>query len=166
MRELTRRHLFGTGAAGLTAGGAFASDSAVAPEEDRAGGNPAFYRTRLGGAEITIVSNGTIGFPPPLVLPEVPEAERQDFLAARYQPQDRVPLQLNAMVVDLNGRRVPGRASATSRGRATPSAGSRRSGAGSISCARACHQRPSADRRQRRDRSARDLGLPRCTAAA
>ncbi len=109
MSKLTRRHLLGTGAAGLAAagaGGALASESAVTPEEVRAGGNPPFYRTRLGGAEITIVSDGTIGFPPPLVLPEVPEAERQDFLAARYQPQDSVPLQLNAMVVDLNGRRV------------------------------------------------------------
>jgi hypothetical protein len=46
------------------------------------GQNPPVYRTRLGKAEITVVSDGTIGFPPAMVLPEVPEADLEAFLAA------------------------------------------------------------------------------------
>jgi glyoxylase-like metal-dependent hydrolase (beta-lactamase superfamily II) len=108
MTELTRRHLLGAGAAGLaTAGwGGAAGAARAADGEARAEQNPPFYRTRLGSAEITIVSDGTIGFPPPLVFPDVAEAELEDFLDERHQPLDTLPLQLNAMVADIGGRRV------------------------------------------------------------
>jgi glyoxylase-like metal-dependent hydrolase (beta-lactamase superfamily II) len=109
MSGVTRRHLLGAGSAGLaTAGWAGGAGAARAAEQgaDRTGRNPPVYRTRIGSAEITIVSDGTIGFPPAMVLPEVPEAELEAFLAARYQPLDNLPLQLNAMVADIGGRRV------------------------------------------------------------
>jgi glyoxylase-like metal-dependent hydrolase (beta-lactamase superfamily II) len=109
MRRLTRRHILGAGAAGLAAtgwGGAVGAARAETDGEAAPARNPPFYRTRLGGAAITVVSDGTIGFPPHFVLPEVPEAELEDFLAARNQPLDDLPLQLNAMVADIGGRRV------------------------------------------------------------
>ncbi len=108
MNELTRRHLLGAGAAGLaTAGwGGAAGAARAADREARAERNPPFYRSRLGRAEITIVSDGTIGFPLDWLFPEVPEAELEDFLAARYQPLDHLPLQVNPMVADIGGRRV------------------------------------------------------------
>jgi glyoxylase-like metal-dependent hydrolase (beta-lactamase superfamily II) len=68
--------------------------------------NPPVYRARLGAAELTIVSDGTIGFPPTTLLPDVPEDELEAFLDQHHQPTDRVPLQLNAMVVDLDDRCV------------------------------------------------------------
>jgi glyoxylase-like metal-dependent hydrolase (beta-lactamase superfamily II) len=108
MTELTRRHLLGAGAAGLaTAGwGGAAGAARAADREVRAEQNPAFYRTRLGSAEITVVSDGTIGWPPAVVFPDVPAAELEDFLAARHQPLDNLPLQLNPMVADIGRRRV------------------------------------------------------------
>jgi glyoxylase-like metal-dependent hydrolase (beta-lactamase superfamily II) len=109
MTCMTRRHLLGTGAAGLAAtgwSGASRPARAAADREARTTQNPPFYRTRLGNTEITIISDGTIGFPPAFLLPDVPEAEREAFLAARYQPLDHMPLQLNAMVADIGRRRV------------------------------------------------------------
>jgi hypothetical protein len=68
-------------------GGAVGSARA-ADGDARTAQNPPFYRTRLGSIEITVVGDGTIGFPPAMIFPDVPEPELEDFLAARYQPLD------------------------------------------------------------------------------
>jgi glyoxylase-like metal-dependent hydrolase (beta-lactamase superfamily II) len=108
MVTLTRRNLV----TGSVAGAAAAVLAKSSPPPLRAEdvmdtvGQVPFYRTRLGSADITIVSDGTIEFPVDFVTPEVPEDELEDFLANLHQPTDTTTLQVNAMVIDLNGRRV------------------------------------------------------------
>jgi glyoxylase-like metal-dependent hydrolase (beta-lactamase superfamily II) len=107
---LTRRSLIATstaGAAGAVLPNYALSDArADALAAAEVGRHVPFYRSKLGSADLTIVSDGTIGFPPGTLWPEAPEDELEAFLADFYQPTDRTPLQLNAMVADLNGRRV------------------------------------------------------------
>jgi glyoxylase-like metal-dependent hydrolase (beta-lactamase superfamily II) len=110
MTALTRRHLI----AASTAGAAGALVSKLAPSaahaSDQAPGevrhHVPFYRTALGSADITVVSDGTITWAPTDLFSQVPEEELEAFLAAYHQATDILRLQLNAMVVDLNGRRV------------------------------------------------------------
>jgi glyoxylase-like metal-dependent hydrolase (beta-lactamase superfamily II) len=109
MPSLTRRSLLTATAAGAAA--AFAKfPSSVARADTAAsleiGRQVPFYRTSLGAADITIVSDGTLEFPVDFMAPEVPEDELEDFLASLHQPTDTTTLQVNAMVIDLNGRRV------------------------------------------------------------
>ncbi len=109
MVSLTRRTMMSTSLAGVAG-----TLLAKAPRAARAdvGGAPAqrhpcpFYRSKLGSAALTIVSDGTLAFPTHDLWPEVPESERESFLSELYQPSDETPLQVNAMVIDLNGRRV------------------------------------------------------------
>jgi glyoxylase-like metal-dependent hydrolase (beta-lactamase superfamily II) len=110
MAALTRRNLITTGAAGAAAA-VFANQTttaayAGAQASMELGRQVPFYRSKLGSADITIVSDGTIAFPPSALLPQVPQDELEDYLSAFYQPTDALPLQVNAMVIDLNGRRV------------------------------------------------------------
>lgn len=65
-----------------------------------------FHRSKLGSADLTIVSDGKIAFEPTMFWPEVPEERLQGFLSDLYLPTDELVLQVNAMVIDLNGRRV------------------------------------------------------------
>jgi glyoxylase-like metal-dependent hydrolase (beta-lactamase superfamily II) len=110
MTALSRRHLLAASRAGpagalvskLATSAAHASDQA--PGADRH--HVPFYRTALGSADITVVSDGTITWAPTDLFSQVPEEELEAFLAAYHQPTDSIRLQLNAMVVDLNGRRV------------------------------------------------------------
>jgi glyoxylase-like metal-dependent hydrolase (beta-lactamase superfamily II) len=109
MPTLTRRSLLTATAAGAAA--AFAKfPSSVARADTAAsleiGRQVPFYRTSLGAADITIVSDGMITWAPTTLFPEVPEDDLEGFLTDLYQPVDILSLQLNTMVVDLNGRRV------------------------------------------------------------
>jgi glyoxylase-like metal-dependent hydrolase (beta-lactamase superfamily II) len=109
MPILTRRSLLTASAAGAaTAFAKFPSSMARAdaPASLEMGRQVPFYRTSLGAADITIVSDGTLEFPVDFVAPEVPEDELEDFLANLHQPTDTTTIQVNAMVIDLNGRRV------------------------------------------------------------
>lgn len=109
MTALSRRSVLTAGAAGLaaTAVTKYIPSAALADEvSTEAGRQVPFYRSKLGSADITVVSDGTIAFPPSALWPEVPEDELEGYLSANYQPTDSVPLEVNAMVIDLNGRRV------------------------------------------------------------
>jgi glyoxylase-like metal-dependent hydrolase (beta-lactamase superfamily II) len=107
MTALTRRSLIATSAAGAAAvfspSPAVRADAQAPMKPDR---QVPFYRTKLGSADITIVSDGTLVFPVDFMVPEVPEEELEGFLADLHQPTDTTTLQVNAMVIDLNGRRV------------------------------------------------------------
>jgi glyoxylase-like metal-dependent hydrolase (beta-lactamase superfamily II) len=109
MSTLTRRSVLTASAAGAAA--AFAKFPPSVARADTAasleiGRQVPFYRTTLGAADITIVSDGTLEFPVDFVAPEVPEDELEDFLANLHQSTDTTTIQVNAMVIDLNGRRV------------------------------------------------------------
>jgi glyoxylase-like metal-dependent hydrolase (beta-lactamase superfamily II) len=108
MTTLTRRSLItATMAAAAAASTAKYASSAARAETDNESetGQAPFYRTSLGSAEITIVSDGTIAWEPN-ILWAVEEDRLGGFLSRFHQPTDSVRLQLNAMVVDMNGRRI------------------------------------------------------------
>jgi glyoxylase-like metal-dependent hydrolase (beta-lactamase superfamily II) len=109
MTIITRRHLINTSLAAATAAASTKyTTSSVLADTDVLGeiGRQPFYRTSVGSAEVTVVSDGTIEWEPGILWSDVPEDELEGFLSDFHQPTDRVRLQLNAMVVDLGGRRI------------------------------------------------------------
>lgn len=110
MITLSRRSLLATTAAGAAAATVARQTSSPARADTDAptetGLQTPFYRSRLGSADITVVSDGKIAFAPGVLWPEVPKAELEGYLSNFYQPTDSVPLHVNAMVIDLNGRRI------------------------------------------------------------
>jgi glyoxylase-like metal-dependent hydrolase (beta-lactamase superfamily II) len=106
MVTITRRNLI-TATAASAAAAAWPKPSPLrAQDAMNTAGQVPFYRTKLGSADITIVSDGTLEFPVDFMAPEVPEDELEGFLANLHQPTDTTSLQVNAMVIDLNGKRV------------------------------------------------------------
>lgn len=81
---------------------------------------PAFYRHKLGSFELTILSDGTISFPPEALWPEASREEREAVLTADFQPTDVSVLQVNVMAVNTGDRLVL--IDAGSRGKMMPSA--------------------------------------------
>jgi len=81
---------------------------------------PGFYRHKLGSFELTILSDGTISFPPEALWPEASKEEREAVLAADFQPTDVSVLQVNVMAVNTGDRLVL--IDAGSRGKMMPSA--------------------------------------------
>lgn len=65
-----------------------------------------FYRTTVGEAEITVVSDGQLTFPTDFLLPDVPAEEVRATLERAYRPTEMAHLPINAMIVDINGQRV------------------------------------------------------------
>jgi glyoxylase-like metal-dependent hydrolase (beta-lactamase superfamily II) len=109
MAVITRRRLITTGLAAATAAvsSKYTTSSVLADTDVLSDiGQPPFYRTSVGSAEVTVVSDGTIEWEPSVLWSDVPEDKLESFLSDFHQPTDRVRLQLNAMVVDLGGRRV------------------------------------------------------------
>ena len=81
---------------------------------------PGFYRHKLGSFELTILSDGTISFPPEALWPEASREEREAVLTADFQPIDVSVLQVNVMAVNTGDRLVL--IDAGSRGKMMPSA--------------------------------------------
>jgi glyoxylase-like metal-dependent hydrolase (beta-lactamase superfamily II) len=110
MSSVTRRNLIAASAVGVaaTALGRYRPSIARAETEQprEVKTHVPFYRTKLGSVDITVVSDGTIEWAPTDLWSEVPEEELEGFLTNFHQPTDSIRLQLNAMVVDLNGRRL------------------------------------------------------------
>lgn len=108
MTRTTRRSLLKASAASAAAAAFPAHTFAAASVDSSAeiGWQVPFYRSRVGSTDITVVSDGKLAFPTTTLWPEVPEDELESFLSDFYQPTDSLPLQVNAMVIDLNGRRV------------------------------------------------------------
>ena len=67
---------------------------------------PGFYRHKLGSFELTILSDGTISFPPEALWPEASKEERAAVLTADFQPTDVSVLQVNVMAVNTGDRLV------------------------------------------------------------
>jgi glyoxylase-like metal-dependent hydrolase (beta-lactamase superfamily II) len=82
---------------------------------------PGFYRFTLGRFQITVVSDGTIAFPPEVLWPEATKADRDAVLVADFQPTDKSTLQVNVLVVNTGDRLVL--IDAGSRGKMQPTAG-------------------------------------------
>jgi len=81
---------------------------------------PGFCRHKLGSFELTILSDGTISFPPEALWPEASKEEREAVLTADFQPTDVSILQVNVMAVNTGDRLVL--IDAGSRGKMMPSA--------------------------------------------
>ncbi|UFN50370.1 MBL fold metallo-hydrolase [Roseomonas sp. OT10] len=106
MQHPTRRALLGASLALPMAGTAFGPGGrAFAAAPFRNDASPGWHRFRIGGFEATILSDGAIGFPPALMVPEAPAGEPERLLAERLLPTDRVVLELNALVVNT-GRQL------------------------------------------------------------
>jgi glyoxylase-like metal-dependent hydrolase (beta-lactamase superfamily II) len=100
---LTRRTVLGAGLTALAA-----SQPAFAAAPMLGGQAPGWYRFRVGGFECTVVSDGMFTLSP--VHPTfggsvATEAQVQDALRAAFLPADRLPSQINCLVVNT-GREV------------------------------------------------------------
>lgn len=110
MPDFNRRELLTSttiGSAAALAGAVFPASALAenADENDRPRQVP-FYRTTLGDAEITIVSDGRITFENSFFFPDTPKEDLEAVLTRAYRPSDLIHLPTNAMVVDINGTRV------------------------------------------------------------
>lgn len=64
------------------------------------GQSPAFYRFRVGEAEVTVVADGTFQAPPAAMLQGAPAAEIEAGLKAAHVPTDKVTLPIAPVVVN------------------------------------------------------------------
>jgi glyoxylase-like metal-dependent hydrolase (beta-lactamase superfamily II) len=108
MRRLTlnRRTIMlsaASGGAGLMLGrpGA-ASAQTLAPPATNAG----FYRFQVGEVRATVLSDGVIGGPPRIYASDAPEADLQTVLRRAFLPTDHLTLNLNALLIEIGGRRI------------------------------------------------------------
>lgn len=95
------------GASGLalpySRGAARAASSAEPPIQL---GNPGHYRFRIGEIAATVLSDGLIGGPPRVYASDAPEAELEDVLRRAFLPSDRMTLNLNTLLIEINGKRI------------------------------------------------------------
>jgi glyoxylase-like metal-dependent hydrolase (beta-lactamase superfamily II) len=82
---------------------------------------PGVYRFKIGSFEITVVSDGTISFPPEVLWPEVNKDERDAVLGSDFTSTETVVLQTNVLVVNTGDHIVL--IDAGSRGKVMPTAG-------------------------------------------
>ena len=103
---IERRKLFqaGSAMAAATAVGISPIGKALAQAPKTGKRNAGFYRLKLGSIEVTVVSDGTIAFPPSLWTAPLQEVEAA--LAAQDRPTDEVVFQLNTMLVDTGSKLV------------------------------------------------------------
>jgi glyoxylase-like metal-dependent hydrolase (beta-lactamase superfamily II) len=106
--SLDRRNFLtatGCAVAGLV-GGAWSGGGAQARAPVSSKQVPGFYRFSLGQFQLTVVSDGTIAFPPEALWPEASKAERDGVLVANFQPTDKSTLQVNVLAVNTGDRLV------------------------------------------------------------
>lgn len=69
-------------------------------------GNAGHYRFQIGDIAATVVSDGNIGGPPTVYASDAPEVELEAVLRNAFLPTDFMTLNLNALLLDIGGRRV------------------------------------------------------------
>ncbi|WP_198670575.1 MBL fold metallo-hydrolase [Oceanicella sp. SM1341] len=69
--------------------------------------NAGYYRFRVGeDISATVLSDGLIGGPPQVYASTAPEAELEEVLTHAFLPTDRLTLNLNTLLIEVNGRRI------------------------------------------------------------
>lgn len=94
------------GASGLLLGStvprrAAAQNAALGPV-----GNVSHYRFQIGDITATVLSDGLIGGPPSVYAGDAPEQELHDVLRKAFLPTDFMTLNLNVLLLEIDGRRV------------------------------------------------------------
>ena len=104
--SIERRTLFRAGSAIAAAAVATATPIGKASAAAQSAGrhNPGYYRLKLGSTEVTVISDGTIAFPPSLWTAPLPEVDAA--LAADDRSTEEVVFQLNTMLVNTGSKRV------------------------------------------------------------
>lgn len=69
-------------------------------------GNAPYYRFAVGDIAATVVSDGVIGGPPTIYAGNAPEAELEAVLRRAFLPTDFMTLNLNLLLLEIDGRRV------------------------------------------------------------
>jgi glyoxylase-like metal-dependent hydrolase (beta-lactamase superfamily II) len=103
---IERRLLFRAGSALAAAAviGITPQAQAFADAAPAGGRNAGFYRLKLGSIEVTVISDGTIGFPPSLWTAPLPEVNAA--LAAEARSTEEVVFQLNTTLINTGGKLV------------------------------------------------------------
>ena len=104
--SIARRTLFRTGSAMAAAAAVAAAPTgkALAGVPQAGKRNPGFYRLKLGSIEATVISDGTIAFPPSLWTAPLPDVDAA--LAADDRSTEEVVFQLNTMLIDTGNKLV------------------------------------------------------------
>lgn len=68
--------------------------------------NAGHYRFRVGDISATVLSDGLIGGPPRIYASNAPEAELQEVLRRAFLPADRITLNLNTLLIEVDGKRI------------------------------------------------------------
>lgn len=104
--SIERRKLFRAGSAMAAAAAVGVSPIGKALAQAPMAGrrNAGFYRLKLGSIEVTVVSDGTIAFPPSLWTAPVQDVDA--VLVAEDRPTDEVVFQLNTMLVNTGSKLV------------------------------------------------------------
>jgi glyoxylase-like metal-dependent hydrolase (beta-lactamase superfamily II) len=106
---LDRRTLLRAGSAAVAVGAtSFAPTApalARAPQEGKQAPQPSFYRLKLGTIEITIISDGTLGFPAETLWGDRAEDAR-GLLTSTFQPINPLGLELNVILVNTGDKLV------------------------------------------------------------
>jgi glyoxylase-like metal-dependent hydrolase (beta-lactamase superfamily II) len=104
---LNRRTVMVSAVAGTSAlllGGLGSPGHAQTPPSSA--GNAGHYRFRVGQINATVLSDGLIGGPPRVYASDAPEAELQEVLRRAFLPADHMTLQLNTLLLEIDGRRI------------------------------------------------------------
>jgi glyoxylase-like metal-dependent hydrolase (beta-lactamase superfamily II) len=78
-----------------------AAQAAAAPM-----GNAGHYRFQVGDIAATVLSDGIIGGPPTVYAGDAPEAELEEVLRRAFLPTHFMTLNLNTLLLEIDGRRV------------------------------------------------------------
>lgn len=69
-------------------------------------GNAGHYRLQIGDITATVLSDGIIGGPPNVYAGDAPEAELEEVLRRAFLPTDVMTLNLNTLLLEIDGRRI------------------------------------------------------------
>lgn len=69
-------------------------------------GNAGHYRFQVGNIAATVLSDGIIGGPPKVYAGDAPETELEEVLRRAFLPTDFMTLNLNTLLLEIDGRRV------------------------------------------------------------
>ncbi|TCK30852.1 glyoxylase-like metal-dependent hydrolase (beta-lactamase superfamily II) [Ancylobacter aquaticus] len=109
MLTINRRKIMLTavaGASGTLLGTAVPGTGLAQPTAPASVGNVGHYRFKVGDITATVLSDGLIGGPPKVYAGDAPEAELHDALRQAFLPTDFMTLNLNTLLLEIDGRRV------------------------------------------------------------